>query len=204
MGMSKPIDAQRFEQSDLAELLAPQTAQRWYLPLLEAFRGGRVTTAKRQAHFLAQACHESMGLLVLEENLNYSAERLLKIFPKYFPSPVIANNYARNPQAIANKAYGHRLGRGEYARLERELGLPLVQKPELLLEPSVAAKAAVNFWVNRRHFIGPVPHRGLNILADRDDVRAVTRAINGGQNGLEDRILWLQRWKQALGVNSGA
>ena len=172
-----------------------------------------LTTAARAAAFLAQVAHESAELTVLTENLNYSAEGLLRVFPKYFTVGT-AQLYARNPEKIANRVYAGRMGNGSegsgdgyrfrgrgclqltgranyqaYARSEYCNG-DLMGHPEWLAQFPGAAKSAMWFW--RKN--------GLNRWADRGDFRGLTKAINGGLNGLDDRLKYWERAKEVFGV----
>lgn len=163
----------------------------------------------RLRHFLAQAAAETGGFTIYEESGNYSAQGLLDTFPKYFKSLAEARAYARKPQAIFNRTYGGRAdlgntkpgdgykfrgrgvfqmtGRGSYADFGRRLGLDLINHPELAAIPEHSIKAAVLYWDDK----------GLNAWADRDDLLAVSRGINGGNakrniqpNGMEHRRAW--------------
>jgi putative chitinase len=146
------------------------------------------------ARFLANVCVETQGFTRLEENLNYSAGRLLKVWPKRFPTLASTKGFAGNPQALANKVYGGRLGnagkanagwlyRGSgalqttgfdnFAEVEKATGLPVTDYPDMLRKPDLAVKAALIFW----------QRRGLNGVADIGRVRQV---INGGTNGLAE------------------
>lgn len=157
-----------------------------------------INTPERAAMFLAQCGHESAGFTALLENLNYSAEALVKVFPKYFNTNT-AQQYARKPQAIANKVYANRMGNGDEASgdgwkfrghgfiqltgkmnitaFANSISMPVDAALELMTAPSGALQAACWFWqVNK-----------LNRFADTKDVKGCTKAINGGYNGLEDR-----------------
>lgn len=164
-----------------------------------------------KAHFLAQLAHESGGFKRLRENLNYSAEGLIRTWPKRFNAEN-ARLYARQATKIANKVYANRLGNGNEASGDgaRFIGRGFIQltgkdnynetsqalfgddrllrHPELMEEPEHAAMAAGLYWNKRR----------LHVHAIRDDIEAVTRGINGGLIGLEDRKLWLTRFKKEL------
>jgi putative chitinase len=164
-----------------------------------------ISTPRRLAHWLGQLHHESAGLTRLEEDLSYTAERLCVVWPKRFPTLAAAQPYARNPQALAEKVYGGRMGNAKigdgwryrgrglmmntglegYARIGLMIGEDLVRAPDRLRIPSVAARAAAAFWAAH----------DLNVLADRDDVVAVTEIINGGLNGLADRRAQVARAK---------
>lgn len=169
-----------------------------------------IDTALRAAHFLAQLCHESALLHVVEENLNYGGQALLKLWPNRF-SPREAETYQRQPERIANRAYADRLGNGpeesgdgwryrgrgliqlsgrdNYQALSAVLGVDLVADPDRVAT-DFCCHSAFHFWSARR----------LNTLADPDDLLAITRVVNGGLNGLEGRATLLARAKRALGI----
>lgn len=115
-----PRDPGRFEQADLEQLVGPQLAQTFYRHLLEGFSAFQINTNRRQALFLAHALHESGGLRVLEENLNYSAVRLAVVWPKRFAATkgrpnALAQGIANNPRLTANTVYALRNGNGPVA-----------------------------------------------------------------------------------------
>jgi len=170
-------------------------------PALEAGRvSAGLTTSLRVAHFMAQIAHESAGFTRLEENLNYSAERLCAVWPKRFPTPASAALYARNPVELANKVYGGRLGNTNAGDGWRFRGRGLIQltgranyeeygvagDPEIAAQPRDAARLALAYWTKK----------ALNDEADRDDIEAITRAINGGLVGIEDRKALLFKAKR--------
>jgi len=169
----------------------------------------------RISHFLAQAGAETGGFTIREENGNYSWEGLLKTFPKYFKSKSVAKAYAKRPQAIFNKTYGGRLGnnlpgdgykyRGRgifqitgksgYREYGNRIGLDLVKNPDLASDPKNSIRLAISYWDDLK----------LNDWADKDDILAVSRGINGGNpkrniqpNGMEHRRAWLARIKKML------
>jgi len=166
----------------------------------------------RLAHFFAQVCHETGGLQILRENLNFSARRLTEVWPTRFPTAAAAQPFARNPRALASKVYGGRMGnvdphdgwtyrgrgllqitgRAHYARNGRVLRIPLDAQPELAIAPEHALAVALETW----------RASGCYALADADDVVGVTKAINGGTIGLADRRAWLVKAKRALGITS--
>lgn len=176
----------------------PKGAATYLQPLNEYGPGAGLTTPRRWAYFLAQVLHESLRMSRVTENLNYSAEALLRTWPKRF-SPGQAREYARQPQRIANRAYAGRIGNGpessgdgwrykgrglvqvtgraNYAECGRALGVDLVAAPELLETPALAVNSALWFWSSR----------GLNALTDAGDFEELTRAVNGGYNGMNDR-----------------
>nr|DAJ38437.1 MAG TPA: Chitinase A [Caudoviricetes sp.] len=152
-------------------------------------------TKPQQAMFLAQYGHETQGFTRLSENLNYSANGLVNVFRKYFPTLNLAKQYERQPQKIANKVYANRMGNGSEASGDgwkyRGRGLPhltgkdnygkfqawlgkTVEPEELSTDLSLAIKAGVWYWL-------------ANGLANLGSVEKVTVRINGGTNGLEDR-----------------
>lgn len=183
-------------------------------PLIEAMEKYGIDTPLRQAHFLAQVAHESAGFSVTVENLNYSAKALRSVFGKYFPDDASANAYARKPEKIANKVYANRMGNKDEASGDgwryRGRGLiqltgksnymnfsaryykdqRLVSKPDAVAEPELAAMSAASFW----------HQNNINRFADQDDLKAVTKAVNGGYHGLDDRAKWLKKIKEILNV----
>ena len=184
-----------------------------YLPfLVGTCKAYDINTPKRVVGFLSQIGHESEGMESLEESLNYSVSRLLVMFGRHRISEADARKYGRAPgqpanqEMIANLVYGGEwgeehlgnivpgdgwtyrgrglkqlTGRANYRRCGNALGEDLVNNPERLLLPVNAALSAGWFW----------SERGLNEIADRGDVRAMTKRINGGDNGLAERqALW--------------
>lgn len=206
----------RFQQGDLACFLGdPGQAGRWYEPLLSGFREFGMTNSRRQAMSLAQMGHESTLFTVLEEDLSYSPGRLMEVWPARFRSYAQAVEYARDPQKLGNLVYGGRLGntapgdgyrfrgrgliqltgRANYAAAGKALGLPLLQNPDLLLQPVNAARAACWFVSTRRLL-------GISWLtyADWGNLTVCTRLINGGALGLENRKTLYDRAKACLQV----
>jgi putative chitinase len=169
----------------------PETAQKF-----------NITNPLRLAHFLAQCGHESAGFKAIQENLNYSADGLKKIFPKYFPGN-LAEGYARNPEKIASKVYGGRMGNGDettkegfkfrgrgyiqltgkdnYTRFGKFIGEDTVANPDLVATKYPLASAAFFFDSNK---LWEICDKG----ADDATVTAVTKRVNGGTIGLADRI----------------
>lgn len=172
----------------------------WCDPLNETFQRFNILTVSQQAAFIGQMSHECGNFRVLEENLNYRAETLMKLWKSRFPTLEIANQYAKQPQKIANKVYANRMGnrdessgdgyrfRGRgciqttghanYYHAGQALGVDLVMKPELVATPQYAALTAGFFWATH----------GLNPLAEQGSHELITKRINGGLIGLEDRI----------------
>lgn len=171
---------------------------KWEEWLNYTFRKYEIVTNIRKSHFMGQACHESNWLRTLEENLNYSANGLISIWGSRFPDMAIAQQYARNPQKIANKVYGGRFGNTEdgdgwkyhgrgifqltfkdnYKRCGDALGIDLTASPELLLTEKYACLSAGWYW-NKK---------ALNELADKNDYEGITKRINGGMTGAMDRV----------------
>jgi len=174
------------------------------------FKNFYVDTPLRVAHFMAQIEHES-NLKPISENLNYSKESLLKVFPKYFRNDNV-DQFARKPEKIANRVYANRMGnkdeqsgdgwkfRGRgfiqltgfnnYYALSNAVNMDYVNNPDLLLTEADALIAALWFWSNNN----------LNHLADLDDVLLITKKINGGLNGIDDRKKKLLKWKKELNI----
>lgn len=172
------------------------------------FQNYGITTALREAHFMAQIEHES-GLKPISENLNYSTAGILATFGKYFNnSPNEAKQYARQPERIANRVYANRMGNGNeasgegwryrgrgfiqitgkenYHRLSNDTDIDFLHNPDLLLEEANAIISALWFW----------KIKGLNKFADADDILTITKRINGGTNGLAHRKELLDKYKQ--------
>ena len=180
------------------QLAALGIDEKWLEPLNNTFDKYEINTPKRQAAFIGQCSHESGNFKTLQENLNYSAEGLMKTWPSRFPTKEVADQYARQPAKIAGKVYNGRmgntseeeaakyLGRGliqltgkeNYANCGSGIGVDLLADPTLLLDPRYATLSAGWFW-NKK---------GLNALADAGDAVTITKRINGGALGLDDRL----------------
>ena len=161
-----------------------------------------ITTPLRLAHFLAQCAHESGNFKAISENLNYSADGLKKIFPKYFPG-TLSESYARNPEKIASRVYGGRMGNGDettkegfkfrgrgfiqltgkqnYTNFTKFIGEDCVANPDLVASKYPLASAAFFFNSNK---LWEICDKG----ADDATVTAVTKRVNGGILGLEHRL----------------
>lgn len=185
---------------NIEQLKALGIDPKWLEPLNQTFKKYEINTPLRQAAFIGQCGHESNSFKTLEENLNYSAKGLMATWPSRFHEIDIAEKYANNPQAIANKVYGGRAdlgnteegdgwhfhgrgliqltGRTNYTVCGLALGKPFAEHPELVLDPENAALSA-GWFFNKRN---------LNQLADNEDWETMTKRINGGLNGLQDRI----------------
>jgi len=202
-----------FTKAHLAEIIS-DNADNWYDALCELLPKYGITTERRVAHFLSQCAHESGGFKRLEENLNYSAKALRSVFGRYFGEPPKANadEYARNPEMIANRVYndayrkykmgntqegdGYRFrgrglkqltGRENYTRFGASVGMTAEEAAEYVATPAGAIESACWYWNSRN----------LNEIADTDNVVAMTKKINGGTIGLEDRQ---KRYAHALKV----
>lgn len=173
-----------------------------------------LTTKLRVAHFLGQIAWESSELNDTVENLNYSADGLLKTFKRYFPTRALANEYARQPERIANRVYANRMGNGseqsgdgwkyrgrglimitgrqQYKNYEQSgfCNGKLTEHPEWLTNYPGAVKSAMWFWYAKN----------LNKLADNDDALTITKRINGGTNGYSNRLYYLRVAKRVLGL----
>jgi putative chitinase len=193
-----------FFTEDAVRQLIPKVKNfdEWYSNLLNTLPEYDIDTSARVAAFMAQCGHESGGFTVMQENLNYSAKGLVGTFKKYFPTEAHAKPYERKPEMIANRVYANRMGNGDEASGEgwyfRGRGIVqitgknnytkcsqslfesnvLVENPDLLLETEYAIHSACWFWSAAR----------LNELADIGDMKTMTKRINGGYIGLEDRI----------------
>ena len=175
-----------------------------------------INTPQRVAAFVAQCAHESGGFKALKENLNYKAVTLRKIFPKYFPNDAIANQYASLPnkqEAIANRVYGGRMGNGDeasgdgfrycgrgliqltgkqnYQNFADSIETPVEDVPEFLATFEGAVQSACWFW----------EANNLNQWADKGDILTLTKRINGGTIGLEDRIKHYEHALHVLGAH---
>ncbi len=166
----------------------------------QTFEHWGISNPLQQAAFIGQCGHESMNFTKLEENLNYPAERLMKIWPRRFPTLESAQPYHRNPRKIANKVYANRMGNRDEAsddgwrfrgsgwvqltghdnfyHFSKAMGEDFVMKPDLVRTPLYAAQSAGWFWQTQK----------LNRFADVRDWTGLTKRINGGIIGLDDRI----------------
>lgn len=170
----------------------------WLEPLNDTFQRYDISTPLRMAAFIGQCHHETGGFNTLHENLNYSAAGLCKTWPSRFPTLEDAQPYNRNPDMIANKVYSGRMGNTEdgdgalyigrgciqltgktsYTLAGDALGVDFMHSPDLVAVPKYAALTAGWFW-NKR---------GLNKEADAKDYTGMTKKINGGIIGLDDRV----------------
>jgi len=202
-----------FTKEHLQEIISDD-ADNWYDALCELLPKYGITTERRVAHFLSQCAHESGGFKKLEENLNYSAKALRAVFGRYFGEPPKrdADEYHRQPEMIANYVYmdefrkykmgnveegdGWRFrgrglkqltGRHNYTKFGESIGMSAEEASEYVATPAGAIESACWFWDTNN----------LNSIADTDDVVKMTKKINGGNIGLEDRQ---KRYKHAMEV----
>ena len=174
---------------------------KWVDPMNQTFQRFEIFTPRQQAAFIGQCGHECGNFRMLEENLNYRAETLMKLWPKRFPTLEFAKQFERNPKKIANTVYANRMGnrdeasgdgyrfRGRgciqltgsanYFHAGKALGVDFIMEPDLVATPQYAALTAGFFWNTQK----------LNPIAERGDNLALTKKINGGTIGLSDRIL---------------
>ena len=174
-------------------------AEHWFEALCEILPDYDIDTVPRVAAFLAQCAHESGGFRAIKENLNYKAESLCKVWPRYFPSIDIARQYAQQPEKIANRAYANRMGNGpeesgdgwkfcgrgliqltgkdNYTRYAQSTEQSLDEASEHLTTFEGCVQSAAWFW----------EANNLNQYADSGDILTMTKRINGGTLGLEDR-----------------
>lgn len=188
--------------------------QHWHGALAQLLPDYEINTSRRIAAFIAQCSHESAGFTALKENLNYRAVTLRKLFPKYFPTDELAQQYASMPnkqEAIANRIYGGRMGNGpeetgdgyrycgrgliqltgksNYTWFAASLGITVEEAAEYLGTFEGAAQSACWFWETNK----------LNQWADAGDMVTLTKRINGGTIGLEDRIKHYEHALHVLG-----
>lgn len=186
------------------------TAGVWLQAFELAMLEFEINTRPRAAAFLAQVGHESGSLGHIEENLNYTAQRLTEVWPRRFPTVASARYYEHSPERLGNLVYANRMGNGAYESGDgwryhgrgplqitgagnyracgAALGLALIEQPQMLLEPGPGARAAGWFWHSH----------GCNAAADAGDVETLTHLINGGNLGLADRIARTQQALKAL------
>lgn len=187
----------------------------WHQVLEQLLPEYEIDNYLRISAFLAQCVHESGGFTLIRENLNYRWQTLRRVFPKYFPTDDLAKEYAHKPQHIANRVYANRMGNGpessgdgwrfcgrgliqvtgrdNYSWFAASLDITPEEASEYMETFEGAAQSACWFWESNH----------LNSLADTNDFDALTRRINGGTNGLEDRLEHYHRILQILGGPSG-
>ena len=171
----------------------------WHHALAQLLPQYEINTPDRIAAFLAQCAHESGGFVFIKENLNYRWQSLRKVFPKYFPTDALAQQYEKQPQKIANRVYANRMGNGpeesgdgykfcgrgliqvtgrdNYSWFAASLQISPEEASEYMETFEGAAQSACWFWESNN----------LNQWADKRDILTLTKRINGGTIGLEDR-----------------
>jgi putative chitinase len=189
-----------------------QYLDQWCDALNKLLPDYEINTPQRVAAFLAQCAHESGGFVFLKENLNYRAESLMRTWPRHFPTMDVANQYARQPERIANRAYANRMGNGpeesgdgarylgrgliqltgknNYEAFAESIETPVEDVPAYLETFEGAVQSACWFWETNN----------LNRFADVGDILTMTKRINGGTIGLEDRM---KHYAHALEVFGG-
>jgi Predicted chitinase len=192
--------------------LTSENAGRYIVAINETLQRYNIDTPLRVSHWLAEIGHECASFSVMSENLNYSAEGLVKVFPKYFKSLQEARQFARQPQKIANKVYANRLGNGNeasgdgwkyrgrsdiqctgksnYIVYSNSTGIDFVSNPDLL--------ATAPYCIDYGGFYFSV--MGILPLCDKGDSKAIRRKINGGYNGYNDTVQRLLIARKALGI----
>jgi putative chitinase len=189
-----------FTKDQLAQMIpGNQFVNEWYKALCDMLPKYEINTPQRVAAFVAQCAHESGNFKILKENLYYRAEGLMRIWPSRFSTLDIANQYAMQPEKIANRAYADRMGNGpessgdgwkysgkgliqltgkdNYSRFAQSINMSIDQLPEYLVTFVGAVHSACWFWNTKN----------LNQFADSNDILTTTQRINGGTNGLEER-----------------
>ena len=203
-------------QEQLKQLLPKNPyISHWHKALEQLFPDYEINTPQRMAAFIAQCAHESGSFMFLTENLNYRWQSLRKVFPKYFPTDELAQDYANRPnkqEAIANRIYASRMGNGpeesgdgyrfrgrgliqltgrhNYTWFAASLEISPEEATEYLTTFEGAAQSACWFWETNK----------LNQWADKGDILTLTKRINGGTIGLDDRIKHYEHALHVLGV----
>jgi putative chitinase len=205
-----------FTQDQLQQIIPQNThVEHWFEALSTILPDYEIDTPQRCAAFLAQCAHESGGFNAIQENLNYRAVTLRKVFPKYFPTDALAEEYANKPnkqEAIANRVYANRMGNGpeesgdgfrycgrgliqltgkqNYSKFAESIDTPVEQVTEFLQTFEGCVQSAAWFW----------EANNLNQYADSGDILTMTKRINGGTIGLEDRQKHYHHALQVFGV----
>ena len=203
-----------FTKQQLKEMIPKNPyVDQWFEAISEILPEYEITTPQRVAAFLAQCAHESGGFVFLKENLNYKAASLRRVFPKYFPDDAIAAQYAGKGEMIANRVYANRMGNGDeasgdgwrycgrgliqltgknnYTFFAGSLDIPVEEASEYLQTFEGAVQSACFFWEQNK----------LNQWADKGDILTLTKRINGGTIGLEDRIKHYEHALHIFGVH---
>jgi len=184
----------------------------WHEAMAQCLPDYDINTPLRIAAFVAQCGHESGNFTAIKENLNYRAETLTKVWPRLFPTLDVANQYAHKPEMIANRAYGGRMGNGpeatgdgfkfcgrgliqltgrnNYQAFAESLEMSIDDVPAYLLTFEGCVQSACWFWESNN----------LNALADIKNMEKITKVINGGTLGMDDRLKRYQKALQVLGA----
>ena len=202
-----------FQKSHLQEMIGKnQYLDYWYNAICEILPEYEINTPHRVAAFIAQCAHESGGFKFLKENLNYKAPSLRRVFAKYFPTDDLARAYEKRPEMIANRVYANRMGNGpeesgdgwkycgrgliqltgknNYTFFAGSLDMDVEDVPEYLETFEGAVQSACVFW----------EQNNLNQWADKGDILTLTKRINGGTIGLDDRIKHYNHALHVLGI----
>ena len=184
----------------------------WHHALEQLLPDYEINTPQRIAAFIAQCAHESGGFKFTSENLNYKAASLRKVFPKYFPTDELAAQYANKPEKIANRVYGNRMGNGDEASGDGYTyrGRGLIQltgkqnytwfAASLEITPEEAAAYMGTFEGAAQSACWFWETNNLNQWADKGDILTLTKKINGGTIGLEDRTKHYNHALHVMGV----
>lgn len=211
-----PFDFEFKIEQTRAILKGNKEVDAWHQALVDILPKWKITTVNRVAAYLAQCSHESVNFTILEENLNYSWQGLRKVFPRYFPSDSLAQQYHRQPEKIANRVYddanrSNKLGntapgdgwkfrgrgiiqltgKNNYQAFASSVGMTLDQVIEYVQTKDGAIESAAWFWDARK----------INVPADVGDIDKVSKLVNGGDIGLEERR---ELYHKAVGILSNS
>jgi putative chitinase len=191
------------------KLIMPRCPDDWAQALLAVMPRWDITSPSREAAFIAQFAVETNEFTRVEENLSYSVSAMMRVWPSRFPTVESAAPYEHKPEKLANHVYADRMGNGpestgdgwmyrgrgpqltgraQYRAAGVALGLPLESEPERVCRPSVGAEVAGWFWYSRT----------CNDLADKGEFEAITRKINGGLTGQDQRVAYFFKAKEVL------
>jgi putative chitinase len=198
--------------NQLKQMVKNPHIDHWHEAIDQLLPDYDINTPRRVAAFVAQCAHESGSFAFIKENLNYKAASLMKTFGKYFPTMELAQQYEKRPEKIANRVYANRMGNGDeasgdgyrfcgrgliqltgrdnYTFFAGSLEITVEEASEYLATFEGAAQSACWFWETNN----------LNRFADAGDIKGLTRAINGGYIGLEDRIHHYEHALHVMGV----
>ena len=200
-----------FTEQKLSQIVKNPHIHDWFLAFQEILPDYEINTPARVASFIGQCAHESNGFLALRENLNYSPKGLMATFKKYFPTQDLANQYAHKQEQIANRIYANRMGNGDeasgdgfkyrgrgliqltgksnYQSFADSIGESVEDIPAFLETYEGAVQSACWFWESNN----------LNKWADAGDILKMTKIINGGTLGLQERTDHIHHAIQVLG-----